>query len=659
MATPFHDLDAYLALRRVSGLALSADGARLVTTITELNENGTEYNTAIWALDPGGQRPAHRLTRSRYGESSPAFTGNGDLLFVSPRAAPGASGEDGEPVASLWRLPESGGEAVQVLAMPGGIETVCTARRTETAVVTARLLPSARSVDDDRRLRELRNSRRVTAILRTGYPVRYWDKDLGPEEPHLVRASDSRDLTARPGAALRDVRFDISPDGRFLVTTWRQPGAEAAERAVLMYVDLDTGERHVIADDPAADLEDPVVSPDGSAVAFTREALSTADRPPEITLQYLRFGDQPVTLTDQWDRWPTSVTWSYDSTSLVVTADHNGRAPVFGIDVATSAVTQLTHDDFSYTDVVAAPDGAVYAVRSSVTAPPHPVRIDPDGAITVLPCVGSPKLPGTVTDMSATTSDGTRVRSWLVLPEDTAQAPLLVWIHGGPMDSWNGWTWGWNPWLMAAQGYAVLLPDPALSTGYGQQFVQRGWGAWGGPPFDDLMTITDAVCTHPRVDSAHIAAMGWSFGGYLANWVAGHTDRFAAIVSQAGLWAMDHFGPTTDIAYYWRRELTPEMAAENSPHHFVGAIRTPMLLIYGDKDYRVPIGQGMRLWYELLTESGLPATDEGSPHRFLYFPSEGHQVLAPQHIKLWYQMVAAFLAEHVLGQPGWRPELLG
>ena len=102
--------------------------------------------------------------------------------------------------------------------------------------------------------------------------------------------------------------------------------------------------------------------------------------------------------------------------------------------------------------------------------------------------------------------------------------------------------WRWNPWLLAARGYAVLLPDPALSTGYGQDFIQRGWGAWGGPPYADLMAATDAACAHPRVDATRTAAMGGSFGGYMANWVAGHTDRFAAIVTHASLWALDQFG---------------------------------------------------------------------------------------------------------------------
>jgi len=379
-----------------------------------------------------------------------------------------------------------------------------------------------------------------------------------------------------------------------------------------------------------------------------------------MTLQYLRFGDQPRSVAEEWDRRPTSLTWSSDGTSLVVTADQGGRAPVFLVELSTSTVTQLTDDAFAYTDVVAAPGGVLFALRSSYAAPPHPVRIDPGGVVTVLPCVDLPSLPGTLTEATTTVADGTTVRSWLVLPDDHAPAPLLLWVHGGPLGSWNSWAWRWNPWLMAAKGYAVLLPDPALSTGYGQDFIQRGWGAWGGPPFDDLMTATDAVCAHPRIDATRIAAMGGSFGGYMANWIAGHTNRFAAIVTHASLWALDQFGPTTDHAYYWRREMTPAMTAANSPHHFVDQINTPMLVIHGDKDYRVPIGEALRLWYELLAKSALPAGEDGSsPHRFLYFPSEDHWVVAPQHAKIWYQVVFAFLAEHLLGESAELPEALG
>ncbi|WP_445166011.1 S9 family peptidase [Mycolicibacterium sp. Dal123E01] len=656
---PFDDLDDYLALPRVSGLAVSADGSRVVTCIAELNAAKTEFVTAIWELDPAGVTPARRLTRGAKGEAAPVFMADGDLLFTSVRA-----GEDDDtPPAALWKLPAAGGEAAQLAELPAGIAAVRTARGASTVVIATSLLPSADSVDDERRLRKLRKDNKISAILHTGYPVRHWDADLGPGQTHLFRVADDgalTDVTREPGPALGEAAFAVSADGTFAVTTWRVAAPRAAQRSVLMRVNLQTGERVVIAEDPAADLEHPAISPDGTSVAFTRETASTPECAPRITLCHLSLGSgEWAELATGWDRWPASVTWTHDGSALLVTADDNGRHPIFEIGLA-GDVRQITGDDFSYGDVFGAPGGVSYAMRTSYAAPPHPVRIDPSGAITVLPCRDLPELPGELTEIVGTADDGTSVRSWLVLPSGGQPAPLLLWIHGGPLGSWNVWSWRWNPWLMAARGYAVLLPDPALSTGYGQHFIQRGWGAWGGPPYTDLMAAVDAAVADPRIDATRTAAMGGSFGGYMANWVAGHTDRFAAIVTHASLWALDQFGPTTDGAYYWAREMTPAMAQANSPHRFVDKITTPMLVIHGDKDYRVPIGEALRLWYELLTESGLPAADDGTTaHRFLYFPSENHWVLSPQHAKIWYQVVTAFLAEHVLGETVQLPETLG
>ena len=260
----------------------------------------------------------------------------------------------------------------------------------------------------------------------------------------------------------------------------------------------------------------------------------------------------------------------------------------------------------------------------------------------------------------STAADGARVRGWLLLPEGASAenpAPLLLWIHGGPLNSWNAWSWRWNPNLAVARGYAVLLPDPALSTGYGLDFIARGWNAWGAAPFTDLMSITDAVEARPDIDETRTAAMGGSFGGYMANWVAGHTDRFRAIVTHASLWALDQFAGTTDHAGYWQSIFTPEAMLENSPHRAVADIRTPLLVIHGDRDYRVPIGESPRLWAELMEHHG---EDDGSTvHRFLYFPDENHWVLKPQHAVVWYDTVFAFLGEHLLGEEPTRPAGLG
>ena len=678
--TPFHDLDDYLALPRLGGLALSPDGSRLVVGVSTLDEDRTAYTSALWEVDPAGERPARRLTHGSTSESQPTFTAGGDLLFVAKR------GDDAKP--AVWSLPAAGGEACLFAAHPGGVSAVRAAARADVVTVTASALLSSRDVDEDHRLRTDRTKHKVSAILHTAYPVRYWDHDLGPDRPRLYAAEPAgeerpegeasaprgthalRDLTPNVGPALTETHADLAADGTFLVTTWNVPEARGSMRVQLRRVDVADGATTVLLDDTDSEADTPRVSPDGTLVAFVRQSRSTAEQAPRRWLEVVDAvsGERRLD-TRAWDRWPADVRWLPDGSGLLVVADDDGRSRLFRVALDTGAVTRLT-DEGALDSLVVAPDGtAAYALRSSYGYPAEVVRLDltGEGEATVTPLPGPaerPALPGTLTEVETTTEDGTRVRAWLALPEGAgpdSPAPLLLWIHGGPLGSWNAWSWRWNPWLMVARGYAVLLPDPALSTGYGQDFVQRGWGAWGAAPFTDLMAITDAVEQRADVDAERTAAMGGSFGGYMANWVAGHTDRFRAVVTHASLWALDAFGPTTDAAWYWGREMSPEMALANSPHLHVEQIRTPMLVIHGDKDYRVPIGEGLRLWYELNSRSGLPAGEDGtSPHRFLYFPDENHWILTPQNAKVWYEVNLAFLAEHVLGQePPALPDTLG
>jgi len=676
--TPFHDLDAYVALPRTAGLALSPDGTRLVTTVSTLNADSTRYVTALWEIDPTGARPARRLTRSAKGESGAAFLPDGSLLFGSARPDPAASadaGDDSVPV--LWLLPVEGGEARVVAKRPGGIGGVAVARESGTVVVSSATFPSSNDVESEEKKRKERKEKKVNAILHQRYPVRHWDHDLGPDAPRLFAGAladgetplddpvvELRDLTPDAGPALDSAGYDISSDGSTVVTTWNVH-ERGGHRPALVAIDVATGERRVLADDPAFEFAAPKISPDGSTVAVVRERRSTPHEPIDLDLVVVSLADGELReLTAEWDRFPDAPVWTPDGSALIVSADENGRAPVFRIEVADGAVTRLSADDFAYSDPVVSPDGStVYALRSSYAQPPTPVRLAANVAdqhSVPLPAPApAPELPGRLTELETTAEDGTRVRAWLALPDavsETSPAPLLLWIHGGPLGSWNAWSWRWNPWNAVARGYAVLLPDPALSTGYGLDFIRRGWGKWGQAPFTDLMAITDAAEARADIDESRTAAMGGSFGGYMANWVAGNTDRFDAIVTHASLWALDQFGPTTDAAFYWTKEMTAQMAAANSPHQHVGSITTPMLVIHGDKDYRVPIGEALRLWFELATQA--EAEDGTMPHRFLYFPDENHWILTPQHAKLWYETVFAFLDHHVLGKDWETPALL-
>ncbi|GAB3346582.1 S9 family peptidase [Modestobacter lapidis] len=678
-ATPFHRLADFVALPRLAGLALSPDGSRLVTTVATLGPDGTRWQPALWELDPAGARPARRLTRGGSGESGPVFTAGGDLLFTSARPDPDAGKDAPDPKPALWSLAPGGGEARLVAQRSAGISGVAVAADTGEVVVVAGTMPGAADGGADEEQRERRKDAGVTALLHESYPIRFWDHDLGPAVPHVFwlgrlpaeapagtapEAPGWRDLTpdAGPPTGAGD-DLVVSPDGRLVARAEEVPDGPAGRRTRLVVTAVATGVTRVLVDEPLADLGGPAFSPDGRWIVCTRESASSYSEPPDHTLLLVdpESGDTRE-LTPDFDRWPSAPQFDAAGTGVYFLADDDGRHALFRVSLDGGAPVRMTRDG-AYSDLQVARDGsALYALRSAYDSPPAPVRLDPGAADqqpVELPSPGAVgPLPGMLRELQATTADGTRVQSWLVLPEGAgpdSPAPLVLWVHGGPLMSWNSWSWRWTPWVLAARGYAVLLPNPALSQGFGQDFVRRGWGEWGGAPYTDLMAAVDAAEALPEIDPTRTAAMGGSFGGYMANWIATQTDRFAAIVTHAGLWHLDSFSGTTDSAWYWEKELGDPLAEprrydQNSPHRYADAIRTPMLVIHGDKDYRVPVGEGLRLWYDL--------QKRGVPSKFLYFPDENHWVLTPGNAIVWYETVLAFLAEHVLGQEWRRPELL-
>ena len=677
--SPFTDLAAYVALPRVGGLALSADGSRLAIAVQTLDAEKKKWQSAVWEVDPAGQRPSRRLTRSAPGESSPAWAPDGSLLFTSARPDPDAA-EKNDPQAALWSLPAGGGEARLVLTRPGGVSGFALARDSGDVVVAAATMPGGSDAEAEEERRKQRKDAGVSAILHESYPVRFWDHDLGPAVPHLfwagpVAAEEPAPESAEAGPAVRDLTpdagppsgagedFALSPDGSLLVRSEDVPDGPAGRRTRLVLTTTADGDTRPLVDDPLADVYAARFSPDGGTIVCAREALSTYAEPPDYTLLLVDVATGAAhDLTPGFDRWPSAPQFSADGSAVYFLADDDGRHAVFRVPVEGGPPVRLTGDG-AYSDLQVARDGsALYALRSAYDSPPLPVRLDPSTPLqdpTVLPSPGGiADLPGSLHEVEVTAADGARVQAWLVLPDGASAespAPLVLWIHGGPLMSWNSWSWRWCPWLLAARGYAVLLPNPALSQGFGLDFVRRGWGEWGGTPYTDLLAAVDAAEQRPDIDASRTAAMGGSFGGYMANWIATQTGRFRAIVTHASLWDLDAFTGTTDAAYFWEREWgdplrEPKRYEQNSPHRYADAIRTPMLVIHGDKDYRVPIGEALRLWYDL-QKRGIPA-------KFLYFPDENHWMLTPGNTTVWYETVLAFLAEHVLGEPWRRPDLV-
>ncbi|MFI5262525.1 MAG: S9 family peptidase [Candidatus Limnocylindrales bacterium] len=669
------DFDRYVQLPRLTDLRLTADGARLVVTVSRPHANGTRMASALWAVDPQGRTAPRRLTHSAAGESSAACLPDGGLIFTSARPDPDARETEAEPPAAVWQLPADGGEA-RLLAVPnGGADGAATSRRGRRAAFTAAVFAGAETLEADAARAKARKDAGVQALLFEGYPIRLWDHYLGPRERHAfvldIPATEAdpvpapRDLLPGIGHGLEDRGVALTPDGATAILAVATPGA-VRPKVDLVAVDTTSLERRTLTPGDGA-YDEVAISPDGRWLACVRGDLGAPERAERHWLWLIELatgvGHDP---NPGLDLWPTQPTWSADSGAIFFVADQAGHQAAFRLDLADGSLTRLAaHGTIS--DPCPSPDGRwVYALHSTLRAPAQVVRLDAHAADQepqVLPSPAATEAevaaPGLVERITGTADDGTPIGAWLIKPEGMSAeqpAPLVVFVHGGPLGTWtDGWQWRWNPQLLAQRGYAVVLPDPAISMGYGQAFIQRGWGEWGATPYTDMLAAVDAAVARPDIDGSRTALMGGSFGGYMANWVAGHTDRFRAIVTHASLWELRGFHGTTDSGAWWELEMgdpyrDPRRYEAHSPANHIGAIKTPMLVVHGELDARVPISEALRLWTDLQRHD--------VPSRFLYFPDENHWVLKPQNARVWYATVLAFLDEHLQGVPWQRPELL-
>ncbi|GAA3467757.1 hypothetical protein [Nonomuraea roseola] len=328
----FKDIRDYVAIPRVLSLKLSPDGSRLVSAVQSLNPDGKSYGTALWSL-PLDAEP-YRLTRSAKGETGTEFTAAGDVLFTSRRPDPTVKDSD-EEVPALWLLPRGGGEARQVATRPGGIGAAKTAG--DVVVFASEVLPGDEATDEERR--KARKDAGISAILHEGYPVRYWDHDLGPGRTRLFaarlgadRLEDVRDLTPDSGSHLDDhLDFALTPDGATVVTTWTVPLDAGRQRTEVVAVDVATGERRTLFAADDHDFEGPLrISPDGARVACSRSRHTTLDvsARSELWIGDLATGEGRAYADDLF---PMDLAWAPDSSAVYLAADHQGRRPVFRV----------------------------------------------------------------------------------------------------------------------------------------------------------------------------------------------------------------------------------------------------------------------------------------------------------------------------------------
>ena len=661
-----------LDARRLQGLLTNQSG-RVIAQYSFLNSEG---NSSLSHLaDISGETP-RRITRGDQSIGPAALSENGTIVFASKR-----KGEDGKDAdsPSLWALPDNG-EARKLADHEGGFSRIEV--KGETIIVEFPVHTWAADENDHQEFSSERSDAKVSGILHTGFPVRRWDHDLGPGRQTLAVATLDEAATDFPEVsdelstpAGLDFRYLSLPSGRlvdwavddearFVLVQLEKPIPGQLEASEIWRVDLDgEPELHRLTK-PAADhsFDIEAISPDGTKALVTRVQQWTpqANLAAELMVLDLETAEvKPV--------WPDADFWFapiwVDDSTIVASADDHGRGSIFigGLDDAQPRrLVGGVDQKYSFSGLALRED-MVVATASAIDVAPLPISVDlGTGVISEL---ANPATvldeEGTLTEVEVRADDGTPIRAWLVLPEGEGPHPLVVFAHGGPWGSWNAWTYRWNPGPFAAAGYAVLLPDPAISTGYGQAMIDRGQQQLGGTPFTDIMTLTEAAGERPDIDSERVALAGGSYGGYMANWVAGHTgSAFKCIVTHASLWNTTSMGRTTDNSS-WDSAMR-EQSAQYSPHLFAEDIEVPMLVIHGDKDYRVPIGQGQELWLDLLTQAKTPLDADGdTQHRFLYFPDEGHWILGRGNAEVWYRTVLAFLDTHVLGIDANRVRTLG
>ncbi|HTJ45874.1 MAG TPA: S9 family peptidase [Kofleriaceae bacterium] len=635
---PTFDVDALTRLRRVGAIDVSPDGTWLAVAVTRLGDDDA-YVSDLWRvpLGDGGGAP-HALTHGASKDSAPRFGAEG-LYFLSDRA---------EKRTQVWLLPVAGGEPIAITDEPLGVAQFELGG--DTLVVLAEVIAGVPHAEQRARAKE-REERGPSALHYRDMPVRHWDRWIPDTGLHAIayRHGARVDLTPDARHELRnqpqDPALDVSADGTRVAVAWATPAADRNFDSRVRVFDLDRGQTIELAADANHLIGELRLSPDGSRVAMTRAVRRTG----KADLTRLWIGEldaRRVAPVNDWDAVPHLYAWSRDGASLIVTADDDGRVPVYRVDAARGDVTRLTTEG-CHGHLRELPDGRIAGVRHRITHPPEPFV----GDRLLANLSGFTEADGrAIAEVSYrdTPGDGGTPIGWFfVRPAHAQKSPALLWIHGGPIGQHHdGWHWRWNPLVAAAHGYAVALPNPRGSTGRGQAFMDGVQGnAWGDACYRDLMAVTDALARDPHVDGARLAAMGGSFGGYMANWIGTQTDRFAAIVTHASIYHLVAFHGATDYPAWFALEMgltpyTDPIAFDRfSPHAHVAKWKTPVLVLHGEKDYRVPISDGLLL-FEALRHHGVDA-------ELVVFPDENHWILKPRNIRAWYAAWIDFVGRHL------------
>ena len=660
---PPFDASRLVRLPRVGAVVPSPCGTWLAVEVGRLDEEQQKHVGDLWRvpLDGGAPEP---LTGGPWSDRAPCFRSDGALGFLSDRPA----GREAGGRVQVWVLPARGGEPRRVTDEPLGVLSYRFAALGDRLALLAPVLLGVPHEEQRARDEELR-AKGPTGLHFTEPPVRHWNRWLGGAAPHLVVCDQEgrgrRDLTPDADRELRPLHLepelDLSADGRTAVVVRMQPGTGTEDRledSHLWTFDTESGQGRPVGVTPGAWTWGPLVAPDGRSIACCRLVRSRPAHGRQALVLLSLDGAGERTLGVDADLWLLPAAWAPGGESLYCTADAGGDVPVYRCDLA-GGVERLTGAG-SHAGVRPLPDGdALVGARHRLLHPPEPfvLRREPGASPRLLASLtGFTEQDGaaiaTVERLEVPATDGASVGGLLVRPAGEGPHPTLLWIHGGPMSQWaDGWHWRWCALVFAARGHAVALPNPRGSTGAGQAFLEGIWGnAWGAQCYEDVARVADALAARPDLDSGRMAAMGGSFGGYMTSFIGGSTDRFRCLVTHAGLFHLSAFWGDTDHPSWFESSIGVDPVTDAasfdrySPHARVRAWRTPTLVIHGEKDYRVPIGEALRL-FTTLHKQGVPA-------ELLVFPDEGHWITRPRNAETWYEAIAGWLERNGVGLGG-------
>jgi dipeptidyl aminopeptidase/acylaminoacyl peptidase len=640
-----------LAMQRVSEPAVSPDGKSVAFSVRDTDYEANRGRMDIWLASVDGAT-VRRLTTHPDNDTEPRWSPDGRFIyFMSTRS--GSS--------QVWRIAAAGGEAEQVTRLPIDLNGYKLFPDGKRLVVAMDVWPDAKSLDDSNKRDDAKAKSKVKARAYDALMFRHWDQwedgkyshvfVWNPDKPETafdLTPGLSTDAPTHPFGGMEEI--SISPDGKTLAYVARQGGRETAWQTntdVFLVSTAGGKATNLTAANKAYDFE-PSWSPDGRSIAVTRMTRPgyEADRT-KLAIYDVATRKERI-LTEAWDRSAASITWAPDGKTIYTSADNVGNHSIYAIDVATGKDRLLVDKGTNNTPRVAG-DRIVFS-RDTLKSPAELFSVKLDGSdlrpVTKLNAARVAKIEfGDFEQFDFKGAKGDKVYGFVMKPAGFkgGKAPVAFLIHGGPQGSFGDhFHYRWNPQTYAGHGYAVVFIDFHGSTGYGQAFTDAIKGDWGGAPYEDLMLGLDAaLAKFPYLDKNRMAALGASYGGYMVNWLHGHTNRFKALVCHDG--NLDE-----RMAYYDTEELWfPEWEHGGVPweniegytkHNPIDHIKnwsTPTLVIHGGLDFRVVDTQGMSTFTALQRK--------GVPSRFLHFPDENHWVLKPQNSKLWHDEVLAWL----------------